>query len=302
MGLPTAWTLALYLVLLSLLTKIGVAIHCNSTPSVSPSEYIFNLGFPKSASSSFYEYLQCHRRAELLSPPHLVSHYLCGRKDIFASREFQTCGECIQRAARSHRLNPPSTTAPTLSLEESCSGAKAYTQMDYANVTQCAFPQIENLEYLLEMHTEAKFVLLTRPVKHWLTSVDHFFDLKSRLVACLKRQPSLFPPYDAMSPAAKKVYFRDEGSLLMDWYQWHNRYVVRLFRRRNLQHLLLVLDIEDSIVSVQTRLNQFLGLALAPSFSPDTSTDAGTRGGSEREVGVNCWGHSNKNTEARLHI
>lgn len=301
-------------------TTVGQLFVDTSAP---PREYIFNLGFPKSGSSSFFEYLQCHRRGSPdPAPSHLISHYLCGRKTLFASREYQTCGECILRAVVSH-TSVPSVHKP-ITLQSSCSGALAYSQMDYANTSHCQFPQIEHLEYLLDQYSDAKFVLLLRPTGHWLRSVKYFFDLKARLLTCLQRQPNLFPllPRERVSAGAKTAFSAgDEASepdaLLRAWYEWHTQRVLRLFRVRKLKNL-LVINIEDNLASVQMKLDHFLGVgglesrvgsvALSTRHrAPEAATRGPTRGGTaeggrntsrEEEAGsLNCWSHANKNTQ-----
>lgn len=234
--------------------------------------YIFNLGFPKAGSSSLYHYLQC-RHGPDPSTSRLVSHYLCGRKEVLSSREFQTCGECVQRAAASPSF---------LSVNHSCSGSRAFSQLDFANYSACVFPQIENIDYLLRVHPNAKYLLLTRPANHWLRSVRGFFDLKMRLLACLQRKPHLFPKFAAMSAAEKMGYAAREegGELLQDWRAWHQASVQRLFSRRGEgRHSLLVLDVEEDLISVQTRLDAFLRWATPLS-------------------GGACWRHMNNNTRA----
>lgn len=285
-----------------LVTLLAVVSSTAVTHNVTAAVYhIFNLGFPKSGSSSFFEYLQCrlHNNAShggsLYSPSPLISHYTCGRKSFMGSREFQTCGECIQRAAASDSH---------LSLQLSCSGAKAFTQMDYANATHCTFPQIEYLEYLIQSYPHAKFVLLTRPVLRWLHSVKNFFDLKLRLEACLHRRPSLFPglivsdlasdlvPVSLAAIKGKKNSSGGGGvhdTILAKWYAWHQTRVEQIFKKKNQTEKLLIVDVEDDVSSVQDRLDSFLGL------SSDHKSEQ-----SHRLALVQCWRHANKSPKRRL--
>ena len=249
--------------------------------------YVFNLGFPKAGSSSLFQFLQCRYRNKL-DQSGVVSHYVCGRKHVLGSREYQTCGECIERAASSyqswHLLKPSHLNRVYLQLNVSCSGSFAFSQMDYANSTHCSFPQIENLDYLLsdEVFPEAKFILLTRPVEHWIHSVKNFFDLKSRLIACLRRKPSLFPRYDVFNGGMQTDGVDRDDMLLSEWFQWHERYIQHLFFRRKLKHRLLVINIEESIPIVQEKIDRFLGFE-------SLSLPA------HRKNATLCWNHANQN-------
>jgi hypothetical protein len=322
-----------FLLLFSLLT---IAQPWNTKYVSAPTGYVFNLGFPKSGSSSLYEYLRCRHQfhPSETSGVKKVAHYLCGRKDFMGSREYQTCGECVQRAVASAASQSSGNTP--LPLNVSCSGALLFAQMDYANSTSCAFPQIENLEYLLQRHPEAKFLLLTRPVDRWLRSVHQFFDLKARLLACLRSKPHLFPRYKAMTREARREYMSgdssgngsdssngsysgsDRGSggsrVLEDWFLWHERHVAHLFRRRGEARRLLVLDIEGDLLTAQAALDAFLPLPTlttttthtlpsSPAVSAPPRTQSTPSVSPARKSGpppsTICWGRSNQSPPAR---
>ena len=277
---------------------------------------------------------------------HIVTHYICGRKNIYNSKEYQTCGECIARSmgtSLSNRtarhmttsdwrdsklslndrkgglssaddlrkrslffktktsLSTATTTGynskPSMSitdhidredfinsLHNSCNGARVFSQMDYANKTRCSFPQIEYLILLMKVFPEAKFVYLYRPVGNWLQSVNNFFDLKYRLLDCLKHHPSLFPKYNNMISVAKEKYFNNSDVFLMDWYEWHKNRVGKLFKQHHIDCLFV--DIEDDMIAVEKKLDHYLGNTLSSLLQ--------IYGIANTEVS-NCWTHSNKN-------
>ena len=172
-----------------------------------------NLGFPKSGTSSLYDYYSC---GNVVS-----SHHKC---------KLETCGECVFANVEAGR--PPL---------DSCGNYAFYGQLDVDGMnydsegnwpgegTLCYFPQLSALQELHDAYPTARFTLTTRPPAHWLASVVGW-GLQERLVDC--DLPGL--------PKGKGT--EDE---LMAWFSGHLD-TVREFVAAHPSHgPLLEIDIED---------------------------------------------------------
>ena len=109
---------------------------------------IINLGFPKSGTSSLFDYYSCGQVAS--------SHHKCKQ---------ETCGECVFSNLKAGR-------AP---LDE-CGNYAFYGQLDIDGINYdgqgiwpgnehalCYFPQISALQELHDAYPNASFTLTTRP-------------------------------------------------------------------------------------------------------------------------------------------
>ena len=127
-----------------------------------------NLGFPKSGTSSLYDYYSCGNVGS--------SHHKC---------KLGTCGECVFANVEAGR-------APL----DSCGNYAFYGQLDVDGVSYdsegnwpgdqhalCYFPQLSALQELHDAYPTARFTLTTRPPAHWLASVVGW-GLQDRLVDC----------------------------------------------------------------------------------------------------------------------
>jgi len=130
---------------------------------------IINLGFPKSGTSSLFDYYSCGQVAS--------SHHKCKQ---------ETCGECVFSNLKAGR-------AP---LDE-CGNYAFYGQLDIDGINYdgqgiwpgnehalCYFPQISALQELHDAYPNASFTLTTRPPAHWLASVTGWSNMQQRLVGC----------------------------------------------------------------------------------------------------------------------
>jgi hypothetical protein len=174
-----------------------------------------NLGFPKSGTSSLYDYYSCGNVGS--------SHHKC---------KLETCGECVFANVEAGR-------APL----DSCGNYAFYGQLDVDGINYdsegnwpgdthalCYFPQLSALQELHDAYPTARFTLTTRPPAHWLASVVGWGSLQDRLVDC--NLPGL--------PKGKGT--ADE---LMAWFSSHLD-TVREFVAAHPSHgPLLEIDIED---------------------------------------------------------
>ena len=172
-----------------------------------------NLGFPKSGTSSLYDYYSC---GNVVS-----SHHKC---------KLETCGECVFANVEAGR--PPL---------DSCGNYAFYGQLDVDGMnydsegnwpgegTLCYFPQLSVLQELHDAYPTARFTLTTRPPAHWLASVVGW-GLQERLVDC--DLPGL--------PKGKGT--EDD---LMAWFSGHLGTVRKFVAAHPSHGPLLEIDIED---------------------------------------------------------
>ena len=108
----------------------------------------------------------------------------------------------------------------------------AFTQLDADGTGGqiCYYPQAHDLEAIHKEFPEATFILNTRPVEHWLDSVNAWGDLRTRLTHC--NLPDC--------PSGTGV--KDEE--MIQWYT-HQLRRVRSFVETHPSHLLVEVDIED---------------------------------------------------------
>ena len=204
----TMWTTIAHHAAVPLLPLNATTGPVNLSPTI-------NLGFPKSGTSSLYDYYTCGNVGS--------SHHKC---------KLETCGECVFANVEAGR-------APL----DSCGNYAFYGQLDIDGIgydsegswpgdkhALCYFPQLSALQELHDAYPTARFTLTTRPPAHWLASVDGW-GLRDRLVDC--NLPGL--------PEGKGA----DDQELMTWFSSHLD-TVREFVAANPSHgPLLEVDIED---------------------------------------------------------
>ena len=204
----TMWTTIAHHAAVPLLPLNATTGPVNLSPTI-------NLGFPKSGTSSLYDYYTCGNVGS--------SHHKC---------KLETCGECVFANVEAGR-------APL----DSCGNYAFYGQLDIDGIgydsegswpgdkhALCYFPQLSALQELHDAYPTARFTLTTRPPAHWLASVDGW-GLRDRLVDC--NLPGL--------PEGKGA----DDQELMAWFSSHLD-TVREFVAANPSHgPLLEIDIED---------------------------------------------------------
>lgn len=136
---------------------------------------IIVLGLMKCGTSSLRDYFRTN-------PSNRVSHWKCKGT---APNPPRYCGQCVSRNVEAGR--PPL---------ESCGDYNVWAQLDVAfqpakmtkisgiDNSSCYFPQVEALRALIDSYPTATFILNHRPAEHWLQSVIHWHDLRSRLIRC----------------------------------------------------------------------------------------------------------------------
>ena len=133
---------------------------------------VFNVGLPKSGSSSVLDYFRCGGVT--------ASHWLCGeggepaRKKDIRRRE---CGRC---ALLNHQAGRP--------ILEGCGEYQVWAQLDSEDAETCFLPQVEALGELHDQFPDAMFILPLRPVEHWLASVNEWHGMRQRLQKCRSMQ------------------------------------------------------------------------------------------------------------------
>ena len=192
----------------------------NKTSRRRPLGYkIFNLGLPKSGSSSLHSYFHCHN---------LISFHW--------SANGVYVGPCMDAFKKN-------VTLPK--LIQRCSIFKhfdAYTQMDYIEMHRCLFPQNMFLEWIDQTYPKSKFIMLTRPVHDWIKSINHWKnDMGVRLLKCIRTKYS-----DITTPNASRY------DVFKSFYEWHYQYVINYFKERSDDLIILSLynvSIDQSLSS-----------------------------------------------------
>ena len=147
----------------------------SSKTIISPERPVFDVGLPKSGTTSVYDYMVCGG--------YRSSHWTCD-----AVHEF--CGVCARANFDAGRP-----------LLQGCGGYEVWAEI---NVTPCAngtacgdayaplatpqnecfFPQLSALPQLHAAYPHATWVLTLRPARHWAASLANWWDLQQRLAAC----------------------------------------------------------------------------------------------------------------------
>jgi hypothetical protein len=240
----------------------------------SESKKIFNLGPPKTGTSSLGDYLRCVGYDN-------VTHWHCGS----AGKELR-CGECFTDAIVSRKR-----------LDETCGPKTAFAEMDL--VGKCVLPQVTHLEWLYFGYPGSKFVLIKRDVSGWLASAYDWGRMDLRLFRCLVKLKAIKLPskYKNIAPLdINNVTFIevDGKNLLAAWYQDHYARIRKFFNVvvRNPAALFFSLLHQDDL---EPRLRHFLEL--------DRASSRNVRMGVIEEVKSpeatrKCWGVSNRNRNA----
>lgn len=174
----------------------------HNSPVTESTKKIFNVGLPKSGSSSINDFFKCEGRRSF--------HWKVGNNYI---------GDCVRKAISSNIL-----------IEElpdiDCSGLKSFdvlAQMDYMEAKKCFMPQVTNVDHLDRMYPNATFVLPLRPAADWAKSVIGWRDhLDKRMISCINRD---------------KLYNMSKGAtetheFLEKFYVTHREHILKYFARR----------------------------------------------------------------------
>ena len=206
-----------------------------------------NLGMPKAGSSTLYQFFRCNNVR--------ANHWKLYNK------ESDYVGGCIHKAVQAG-LPPLKTCDPTV---------QAWMQLDVirpsdnAKNHMCFFPQ---QQYLEELHAEAPnatFLLMFRPLKHWVKSINNW---RSERIENARSMGERLTLCDLPGLPFGK------GSDLEDYARWFCRQVtyVRDFVKKYPSHSLVEINLYDDNAALMAKLFD----------APET-----------------CWGHANVNQ--RLH-
>ena len=91
----------------------------------------------------------------------------------------------------------------------------AFTQMDVTVNQYNYWPQLEDVPLLDRQYPNSKFIFNTRPLDKWISSVNRWGDMKTRLTKA--NIPGL--PYG--------IGYNDKE--LVDWHNWHKNNMIKYF-------------------------------------------------------------------------
>jgi len=204
----------------------ALAGHASATTS----RPIINLGLPKSGSSSVADFFECGGLQ--------TSHWSCG-DDL--------CGACAKRNVAAGR--------PILA---SCGDYDVWAQIDvtggtrsgvqrYSDQDLCFLPQVTHLRELHEQFPNALFVLPTRPIEHWLASVNTWGDMYDRLFEC------------SLPGLNRQGKSREEQDHLLAQFYYNHTIAVREFMAMRPRQMLLEFAIEEDADLVGPHLESVTG-------------------------------------------
>lgn len=239
---------------------------------------IFNLGPPKTGTTTLGEYLHCVGYDN-------VTHWHCGTPE----KELR-CGDCFADAISSHKR-----------LDEACGPKTSFAEMDL--VEKCVLPQVTHLQWLYNNYPGSKFVLIKRDVQSWLASTHDWGRMDLRMFRCLVQLKYIRLPseYKLLAPIEiSNVTFNEVGgeALLATWYKTHYARTRKFFNviARDPQALFFS-NLHES--NLESRLRQFLELDRVSSESVRMGFNEGIL---SPEISSKCWVNSNKNGNAtRTH-
>jgi len=147
----------------------------NVTPSIKPPELnhwpnpIIGVGMPKAGTNTIKEYFECGSKLNYTKSPLKISHWRC---------DGGPCGVQIhQNIIDDCNADPLRNTG----------NFDVYTQLDFDGNKKhkpCYFPQIENLEEIHAHHPNSTLILNLRNVTAWISSVERWYGMSSRLDDC----------------------------------------------------------------------------------------------------------------------
>ena len=170
---------------------------------------VFNLGLPKTGSTTLQEYFLCHN---------FISYHHKTQGSII--------GACLDTFKRNIKTEKCSVSAYKT--------FDALTQIDFIQWYACHIPQSVSLEWIDKNYPKSKFVLLKRPVDDWIKSVYHWGDMRERIVKCLDKKKLL------------QTTNTSHYEILKTFYEWHFQYVVNYFNGRPGD--LIVLDLYSELI------------------------------------------------------
>ena len=203
-----------------------------------PQYKIFNLGMPRSGSTSLAFFLSCAGYKD-------VSHWECGFS--YLNYKKYKCGECVMSASRTNTH-----------LDDKCGYHFAYTQLDYEEES-CAFPQITHLGYLDEAYPNSKFILLRRDKDAWLTSVKRWRrNMHVRILRCMYITNIINIPGSLLNHTNwEEIYHSVNGDkILKDVLIVHEQNIIEKFRNR--PNDFFVANLTDE--SIGLKLSRFLNI------------------------------------------
>lgn len=173
------------------------------------------IGFPKCGTSSLHKYF--------LNNNVKSSHYLIDNVSV---------GLSIQK----HKYRSELLLSEFPNID-------AFTQIDWSGINNMVYPQLTDLEILIEQYPNAKFILNLRNVYDWVRSVNNWNNLRQRYI-------------ESELPYLPK----GKGNLDEDLIQWYNNHIERtknIFKNKNKENKLFILNIDDPNMD---ELNKFCDL------------------------------------------
>ena len=170
---------------------------------------VFNLGLPKSGSTSMQDFFTC-----------------VGRKSFHWQYNRTYIGDCVLDAVTNNVLIEKVRNVKCNYLR----GFDVLAQMDYASAKKCHLPQIMDLNYLNRMYPDALYVLPLRPSADWAKSVSGWSDLKDRIINCVNQHNLYNLTY---------VKKNDKQKFLAKFYDAHKEYIQSYFLNRCLSFRLV---------------------------------------------------------------
>ncbi len=219
----------------SSLVIIVYLAYASSTTEESYRRQVFNLGFPKSGTTSLAEFLTCIGYSN-------VTHWACN------STTYYYCADCISAALK---INEP--------VEKYCGHHDAYAQMDFIGAKSCSLPQL-SFRQLDRLHPGSIFILEERNFSSWIKSVrSHPNGLESRMKRC-----ALQYQYQKEEANNKKLTFHVEtvaDAFLERWVQSHVNDVKEYFRNRSSDFLAFNMEEPSASKTLHSFFVQFAGFS-----------------------------------------
>ena len=110
-------------------------------------------------------------------------------------------------------------------------GFNAFTQMDVTVQGYNYWPQLEDVPLLDRQYPGSKFIFNTRPLDKWISSVNRWGDMKTRLTKA--DIPGL--PYG--------IGYKDEE--LINWHEWHRNNMLNYFGGENDKFTIFNIEKDD---------------------------------------------------------
>jgi hypothetical protein len=211
---------------------IAIAILSLSLTSAITTK-VFNLGMPKSGSSTIHEYFLCHNYTSFHWNTKNPNRYLSS--NYGGSEKF--ISYCIDLAVRKNVTLLELENYPHCQID-----FDALSQMDSMETNACSVPQISHVKWLDKTYPKSKFIIPIRPVDDWIKSVKGW-GLDTRLINCIE--------YLNITKVGNST---DE--ILGNFYDWHYFETLKYFKGRSGD--LIIIDLYEHLNN--DILSLFLGL------------------------------------------